>query len=637
MKTKKITHRFMNNFKFFVLLATILGSSTLFAQVYNVNFAPLNFSANNQTLITSFLGFSKPSSNSSSGSMTLYSNVITINGQRIDCIVTNVGGAGTFDQDWRSNNTTVPGNTTDALRVDSMFAPITQSTPTSSPYEFVFYFGIATTTGSSVTSYLPVVLDNVVLNVYDIDRDAGSTGNTRNEVRISKDNYKTFETLASSTNYINTDPDMLMFATGVSSSNSDANYATIVTDNTRYRFTFSNLTSFSISLDDDRSGGNGQTFDLTFFLAFSRGTGFGGTIVENNILVDLDGSNSASVNNQVTVNNNNAYNFTVGTPNVSTTNTTLTGFDITYQLNKIINGSDERMIINATGGQRVIDLSSPSGTTFSLSGLSYTMTSSTTSGVVTFNFTHSGGALTLAQGEALLDALQYQNLSTTGDEVGFREFTVFGIGTYSLNGTSYPSISPPAIFIVNIATPLPVNVISFTGKALENANQLNWTVAQEVDFSHYEVLRSDDGREFSTVGTVFATENSMDMKSYSFVDASAKSEVSYYKLKLVDNNGSVAYTSLVVINRNVIVLTVSNLFPNPATTQVNIEVQGVSVDNFNVSVQDINGKIVYQANQVSALSNVYQMDVTNFNRGVYVIRIEDEMGNVSVSRFAVSK
>jgi hypothetical protein len=132
---------------------------------------------------------------------------------------------------------------------------------------------------------------------------------------------------------------------------------------------------------------------------------------------------------------------------------------------------------------------------------------------------------------------------------------------------------------------------------------------------------------------VFATENNMDMK----VDASATSELSYYKLKLVDNNGSVAYTSLVVINRNVIVPTVSNLFPNPATTHVKIEVQGVSVDNFNVSVQDINGKIVYQANQVSALSNVYQMDVTNFNRGVYVIRIEDEMGNVSLSRFAVNK
>jgi hypothetical protein len=103
--------------------------------------------------------------------------------------------------------------------------------------------------------------------------------------------------------------------------------------------------------------------------------------------------------------------------------------------------------------------------------------------------------------------------------------------------------------LLNIPTPLPVNVISFTGKALENANQLNWTVAQEIDFSHYEVLRSEDGREFNAVGTVFATENNMDMKSYSFVDASAKSEVSYYKLKLVDNNGSVAYTSLVVVKQ----------------------------------------------------------------------------------------
>lgn len=295
------------------------------------------------------------------------------------------------------------------------------------------------------------------------------------------------------------------------------------------------------------------------------------------------------------------------------------------------------MIINATGGPVSIDLSSPSETTFSLSGLSYSMAAALSGGINTFTFTRvGGGTLTLAQSEALLDALQYQNLSIVGDEVGFRLFTVIALGAYSLSGTSYNTSSPPAIFIANIANPLPVNVISFTGKALENANQLNWTVAQEVDFSHYEVLRSEDGREFNAVGMVFATENSMDMKSYSFVDASAKSELSYYKLKLVDNNGSVAYTSLVVINRNVIVQTVSNLFPNPATTQVNIEVQGVSVDNFNVSVQDINGKIVYKANQVSFLSNVYQVDVSKFNRGVYVIRIEDEIGNISIARFSIN-
>jgi hypothetical protein len=641
MKTKNFTHNFMNNFKFIVLLVTILGSSSLFAQVYNVNFAPLNFSANNQTLITNYLGSSSPTPNTAAGSRTLYKNIITINNGSIviiDCIVTNMNGAVSFDADWRTNTGIAPGNTPNALRVDSMFSPDVVSSNTANFKNFRFEFGIATTSGSSITTFQPVILDNFVLNVYDVDREQGSQGYERDRVLISRSSYQTFEALSTLIGYNNTSPSILDFyQQGNATINDNTNYSTITMNDHRYRFIMSNVSLFEISLGNEGKSSGSWSSQQQFFLAFSRGTAFTSVVVENNILLDLNTS-VASVNNEVIVSNNNPYNFTVGTPNVETTNTTLTGFTVAFESAKILNGSDERMIINATGGPISVDLSSPSSTTFTLSGLSYSMATALSGGVRVITFTRvGGGTLTLAQGEALLDALQYQNLSIVGDEVGFRLFTVIALGTYSVTGTSYNTSSPPAIFIANIATPLPVNILSFTGKAIATGNQLNWTVAQEDNFSHYEVLRSDNGCDFIAVGTEFATENRMDMKLYSFVDADAKSDLSYYKLRLVDNNGSVAYTSMVVINRNTIVPTVTNLFPNPATIQVNIEVEGVSVDNFNVSVQDINGKVIYKANLVKILSNVYQMDVTNFNKGVYIIRIEDEMGNVSVSRFAVSK
>jgi hypothetical protein len=639
MKTKKISQKLKNNFKLFVLSVTILGSSTLFAQVYNVNFAPLNFSANNQTLITSYLGNSSPTPNTVAGSRTLYKNIITINSGSsvvIDCIVTNMNGSVVFDADWRSNTSVAPGNTTNALRVDSMFSPDVISSNTANFKNFRFEFGIATTSGASLTSFQPVILDNFVLNVYDVDRESGSQGYERDRVLISRSSYQTFEALSTLIGYNNTSPSILDFyQEGNATINDNTNYSTITMDDHRYRFILSNVSSFEISLGNEGKSSGTWSSQQQFFLAFSRGTAFSSVVVENNILLDLN-TNVTSVNNEVIVSNNNPYNFTIGTPNVETTNTNLTGFTVSFPSSNIKNGSDERMIINSTGGPVSVDLSSPSGDTFSLSGLSYSMTTALSGGINTFTFTRvGGGTLTLAQGEALLDAFQYQNLSIEGDEVGFRLFTVIALGTYSLSGTSYNTSSPQAIFIANIANPLPIKVISFTGKALENANQLKWTVAQEVDFSHYEIFRSDDGREFNAVGTVFATDNFMDMKSYSFIDVSSKSGLSYYKLKLVDDNGSFAFSSLVFINRKLIVPTVSNVFPNPAITHVNIEVQGVSVENFNVSVQDINGKIVYQAKQVSALSNIYQMDVTNFNRGVYIIRIEDEMGNVSASKFTI--
>jgi hypothetical protein len=639
MKTKNFTHRFMNNSKFIVLLVTILGSSSLFAQIYNVNFAPLNFSANNQTLITNYLGNSSPTPNTAAGSRILYKNIITINSGStvvVDCIVTNMDGAVVFDADW-SNTSVAPGNTTDALRVDSMFSPDVVSSNTANFKDFRFEFGIATTSGSNITSFQPVILDNFVLNVYDVDREFGSQGYERDRVLISRSSYQTFEALSTLIGYNNTSPSILDFyQEGNATINDNTSYSTITMNDHRYRFIMSNVSSFEISLGNEGKSGSWNS-QQQFFLAFSRGTAFSSVVVENNILLDLN-TNVTSVNNEVTVSSNNPYNFTVGTPNVETTNTTLTGFTVSYPSADIKNGSDERIIINATGGSVSIDLSSPSGTTFTLSGLSYSMTTALSGGINTFTFSRvGGGTLTLAQGEALLDAFQYQNLSIEGDEVGFRLFTVVAHGTYSLSGTSYNTSSPPAIFIANIATPLPVNILSFTGKAIATGTQLNWTVAQEDNFSHYEVLRSDDGRVFNAVGTVFATENSLDMKFYAFVDADAKSDLSYYKLRLVDNNGSVAYSSLVVVSRTNIVPTVSNVFPNPASTQLNVELNGVATDNMTVTIQDLTGKILYQAENVSAQSSVYSFDINSLKRGVYIIRIQDEMGQTSVSRFSVSK
>lgn len=91
----------------------------------------------------------------------------------------------------------------------------------------------------------------------------------------------------------------------------------------------SNVSSFEISLGNEGKSSGSWSSQQQFFLAFSRGTAFSSVVVENNILLDLN-TNVASVNNEVIVNSNNPYNFTVGTPNVESTNTTLTGFTVSY-------------------------------------------------------------------------------------------------------------------------------------------------------------------------------------------------------------------------------------------------------------------------------------------------------------------
>jgi hypothetical protein len=610
--------------------------------IYDINFAPLNFSNGNQTLISG-------SSKNAEDAEVLYSNVISIGsvngvgGQPIDCIVTNDDGTTTFDMNFSGGVSGVSGT----LDLDPMFSPQIATNNTIQFRKFKFNF-VITDVVNGVNQYTPVILENVVLNIYDIDREGN--GNLRNRVLISKDNYNTYEEISTYIALQNASGTQLDIYQGSNAkTNDEADYSEVVTDAHRVRFTFSNLQTLEISLGtENQTGQTTWSGNCNFYLSFAPGTNFGATPVQNDIIVDLNGS-AAGVNNTVIVNNNNPFNFTLtGTNIFKATTTTLTGVNVSYPLSGIINRSNETMIINGANGTSLsIPLAfntAPSPSTFTLLvnsntvtyNISYTVSINSTGDTInTIGFTES--TMDLAKAETLLDALQYKNASIAGNEVGFRNFTVIGTGTFLLNSNPVVINSPPAVFIANIAVPLPVNILSFTGKAIAAGNQLNWTVAQEDNFSHYEVLRSDNGRDFNAVGTVYALNNSLDMKSYSFVDADAKSDLSYYKLRLVDNNGSFAYSSLVVVSRTNIVPTVSSVFPNPASTQLNVELNGVAADNMTVTIQDLTGKILYQAENVSAQSSVYSFDINTLNRGVYIIRIQDEMGQTSVSRFSVSK
>lgn len=69
---------------------------------------------------------------------------------------------------------------------------------------------------------------------------------------------------------------------------------------------------------------------------------------------------------------------------------------------------------------------------------------------------------------------------------------------------------------------LPVTLTSFTAKAEGYKVVLKWVTALEVNHSHYEVQRSEDGKTWDTVGTT---------KGYQFTDYRP---ANYYRLVSVD-------------------------------------------------------------------------------------------------------
>jgi hypothetical protein len=92
-------------------------------------------------------------------------------------------------------------------------------------------------------------------------------------------------------------------------------------------------------------------------------------------------------------------------------------------------------------------------------------------------------------------------------------------------------------------TVTPVELLSFTGSKVADHITLMWVTALEENSSYFSIEKSDDGINFSEIGTVNAQGNSSNPVTYEFEDRQFNSG-SYYRLRMVDKDGSYKYSSV---------------------------------------------------------------------------------------------
>ncbi|MEO8473000.1 MAG: hypothetical protein ABI477_12440 [Chryseolinea sp.] len=136
-----------------------------------------------------------------------------------------------------------------------------------------------------------------------------------------------------------------------------------------------------------------------------------------------------------------------------------------------------------------------------------------------------------------------------------------GSGATSLTSSLMTSFSP-FTFGFGQYTILPVTLVSFKANAVNSAVELAWTVADELLLSEYQLERTSSNLNFSTIASVKSI-NSSTKKTYKWTDNSPMYGVSYYRLKMIDYDGSITYSNLVKIGEKI--RKGITLYPNPVT------------------------------------------------------------------------
>lgn len=166
-------------------------------------------------------------------------------------------------------------------------------------------------------------------------------------------------------------------------------------------------------------------------------------------------------------------------------------------------------------------------------------------------------------------------------------------------------------------TALPVSLAGFGAKLVGGKRLLTWNTTEESTIHHYEVERSTDGLSYTPVTKVAARSGTAN--SYSFTDEeSLAANLFYYRLKIVEANGSFRYSQVVTLknSRQQSGLTV---YPNPVGNKLTVWF-AEAVTQARLTVMNLNGTVVLA--KAVGNGNEFGVDVSHLAAGHYVLQAE---------------
>jgi len=180
---------------------------------------------------------------------------------------------------------------------------------------------------------------------------------------------------------------------------------------------------------------------------------------------------------------------------------------------------------------------------------------------------------------------------------------------------------------------LPIQVLDITA-VRRGANVLvSWTTQYEQNSNRFEVERSTDGINFAVVGQVGAAGNSSSLRSYNFTDANVTKQRLFYRLKMIDINGSYKQSDTRVVAKADASSQDFLLYPNPAVTDVNIVLTDISANDTEVQVINQLGQVV-KTTLIKKGRQQLNLDVSNMARGMYVVKLAGN-GTIQVKKLLV--
>ncbi|MEN9331984.1 MAG: hypothetical protein RLZZ94_1074, partial [Bacteroidota bacterium] len=197
-----------------------------------------------------------------------------------------------------------------------------------------------------------------------------------------------------------------------------------------------------------------------------------------------------------------------------------------------------------------------------------------------------------------------------------------------------PSLNRVWSLVSNISPmgplPLPIELVDFKGKYINNQSVLSWVTASEKNNDYFILERSEDAHEFIQIGKIDGAGNSNTFLNYQFIDIKPINQVAYYRLKQIDFDGQYSYSQVIALRNNQKLNAELKAYPNPSNGNFLItNIPFDEGDDFVCQVYNLQGELMRKDLHISDASGNLLLQLNELKSGVYWIRLTNGYTTVS--------
>lgn len=203
--------------------------------------------------------------------------------------------------------------------------------------------------------------------------------------------------------------------------------------------------------------------------------------------------------------------------------------------------------------------------------------------------------------------------------------TTSNLNNHVVGTTGVNTITIGKITAVDAGIVLPLQLLSFVARKVEQTAFLEWTTVNEKNVDRFEVEKAvENNGNFTTMSTLKAKGgNSQQQQLYNYTDHHPVMGWNYYRLKIIEENGNATYSRVVALlfdeNGNMV-----TLYPNPVKQQLYVSLNSDKAYSGSWRLTDVLGRLVNsQSMDVQKGSNLFTIDMQSLSSGSYTLQLDN--------------